>query len=382
MLKPYLRTVGVLSGATSQAGSSEAIDLTEASDDTDTAGQAIANFCEVARVSAAVGNTPPVDQEDHSTEAMDQGESIGEDDYLCEHLEVEALMRDEDIEIAEYVEDRVREEEEKERGENIDLLSPVEDDWKKRTVFDPVTETMIDKMTVTKLINKKTPLAISKSGDRERRVASVAKYSSRSDTGASTAISRAYNHGINPVDVPEGEAVLKYGDYAMMLVEALTKKGRKERKRFGVVVRLLAFGKKKNILTERWWDAENDSGLVLVEVMKLQQWKDAAGQDALKIIDEVGQHFRNVSIGNLEMLTPYSQFEGGVDCILPTRSWIFVKKDLDKAFEILVGEAQCVKVTKSVIEPIVIGDGAGYLVQIGMDPIVCDVCSMVSNNRE
>ena len=71
--------------------------------------------------------------------------------------------------------------------------------------------------------------------------------------------------------VPEGDAVVKHGDYAMMMVEALVKRGMKERKRFGIIVRLRAFGRKKNVLAERSWDAEDDGGLVLVEVMKLQQ---------------------------------------------------------------------------------------------------------------
>ena len=54
---------------------------------------------------------------------------------------------------------------------------------------------------------------------------------------------------------------------------------------------------------------------------------------------------------------------------------------MDDVFDALVGEAQYVKLTRSVIEPIVFGGGAGYVVEITMDPVVCDVCLEVSGDR-
>ena len=57
----------------------------------------------------------------------------------------------------------------------------------------------------------------------------------------------------------------------MILVEALPNKAIKERKRFGIIFRLLAFGKKKNALAERIWDAGDFSCLVLVEHVPIKR---------------------------------------------------------------------------------------------------------------
>ena len=157
----------------------------------------------------------------------------------------------EDAEMTEFTEDAVRKEEETLSNSASDTSCDKSDAWHQRTVHDPVTNTVVDKLSVAKMINTKIPLTMSKSDDQTRRVASVGKYSSRGSAESTNAIQRAYNYDISAIDLPDDGEILQYGDYVMMLVEALPNKGVRECKRFAVIVRLLAFGKNINAPAER-----------------------------------------------------------------------------------------------------------------------------------
>ena len=85
----------------------------------------------------------------------------------------------------------------------------------------------------------------------------------------------------------------------MLLVEALSNKATKERKRFGIIVCLLVFGKKKNALAERVWDAGDFSYFALVEHVPIDTGLDASGKDAFKIVDTLGQQFKNIERGSI-----------------------------------------------------------------------------------
>ena len=267
---------------------------------------------------------------------------------MCTDKQVEAMLQVGDRELSEFMDDAIREEEEALSDGAADTLcsAGVRDEWRTRSVFDPGTNSKVDKMTVAKWINKNIPLTISKSSDRIRRVASLGKYSKQKNEEATSAIGRAYRHGISAIDLPEGESFMKHGDYAMMLVEAQSKKASKETRRFGVIVRLLAFGPKKGALVERVWNAEESECFVLVEMVKIEAGLNAVGQQALKICDEAGEQFKNISGRSISLVTPYSHIEGQGGDTNPKISWMFVKKEIDDAFDALTASPEYVSLKK------------------------------------
>ena len=166
-------------------------------------------------------------------------------------------------------------------------------------------------MSVAKLVNKKIPLTNSKPPARLDRVASIGKSTSRSNTDTTSAIEQAYSHEVSAIDLPEGDNLLKMGDYAVVLVEALKHVGTKERKRFATVVCSVVFGKKANQLAERVWDTKDYSCLAMVEPVPVETGVDAAGKKAFKVIDEAGQQFTNVGGSSMELVTPFSHLKSG-----------------------------------------------------------------------
>ena len=219
------------------AGAQAAIHLTDVDDDVDD-------------MQLLVQEQAPHDQEVVQEDASKQQASDNDAGvhHLCTEHKVEALLCDDDLEMTEFIEEAIRSED----GEVCDLSAEnvcnVRADWHKRSVYDHKTNSMIDKMTVAKLINQKIPLTITKSGDRTHRVPSIPKFSS---CRSANAIERSFNHGVGVIYLPEDRDMLKNGDYAMMLVKALPRVEEKECNRFAVVVCLLAFGSKKNVHSER-----------------------------------------------------------------------------------------------------------------------------------
>ena len=144
-------------------------------------------------------------------------------DHLCTEHEVEALLCSDDLKMAEFIEKVTRDEDVEVCDSSAEALPNVEAEWHKRVVYDSNTDSMVDKLTVAKWINQKTPLTITKSGDRTRRVASVPKFSSGKRAGHENAIERSFYHGVGAIDFPEDDEAMKSGDCAMMLVEVLAR---------------------------------------------------------------------------------------------------------------------------------------------------------------
>ena len=108
------------------------------------------------------------------------------------------------------------------------------------------TNSEIDNMTIAKILNQNIPLIIRKYGNRLERVASIGKCVGRSNSGSTSAIDWAFNHGVSAIDLVDSGDFLNLGYYALVIVEALTHAGSKEKRNFAIVLCLLAFGKKAN----------------------------------------------------------------------------------------------------------------------------------------
>ena len=150
----------------------------------------------------------------------------------------------------------------------------------------------------------------------------------------------------------------------MLLVEALSNKATKERKRFGIIMCLLAFGKKKNVLAERVWDAGDFSCLPLVEHVPINTGLGASGEDAFKIVDKSGQQFKNIERSSIELIISYSHLESRGGRAQPVTSWMFVKKDIDAAFNALVATENYVALKRAVVQPIIISGGTACVVTL------------------
>ena len=93
------------------------------------------------------------------------------------------------------------------------------------------------------------------------------------------------------------------------------------------------------MLAERVWDSEDIGCLALVEHVHVKTGLGEAGKDAFQILDKAGQQFMNVRRSSMELITPYSHLKNCKDSLQPMTSWMFVKKNIDAAFDTLVATA-------------------------------------------
>ena len=56
-----------------------------------------------------------------------------------------------------------------------------------------------------------------------------------------------------------------------------------------------------------------------------------------------------------------------------------MKKDIDTVFDALVATANYVTLKRAVVQPIIVSGGTTYVVTLTMEPIVCTICSKVSD---
>ena len=58
---------------------------------------------------------------------------------------------------------------------------------------------------------------------------------------------------------------------------------------------------------------------------------------------------------------------------------MFMKKESDDAFDVLTTAPEYVSLKRTIVEPMTDGKGPVYFVKDEMEPVICTICSEVSN---
>ena len=308
---------------------------------------------------------------------------ISPTDHEVDLVEADKQLKQSDVEVEEAVEDILNEE-----SDNEDVV-PLVDNPPPGSKTIMLDGKPVYKASIVRMINNKVSLSDTlsvsglitkpKSQDRVRRSASVGRYASRSNTDTST-IDRSFDHPYG-IDLPVDADVMKYGDYAALIVTAKTQQmaSNKEYRTFMVLVRLISFGDKKGgVQLERTWDVSDMTSFARVEYVHVTHAKDGNGNTSLMVEDKAGVHLSSIPRSSFEPLKPYSHLNVDVEEHSSDVSFMFTKSDLEVGFNTLVAADCFIQLKTTVLTPISMhGLESSFVVKHTILPIVCSICKKV-----
>ena len=166
---------------------------------------------------------------------------------------------------------------------------------------------------------------------------------------------------------------MKCGDYACLMVNTKTSIKDTKYQNFMVIVRCVAFGKRKNVQVERTWDMADPNVLVWVEYVHVTCCTDANGDPAVTVNDKAGAQFVNIPSTSLDFVKPYAHLVGADINTEPTSMMMFLSRDLNSSFKALSASKNSVQIRKNTLLPVTIMDTV-YEMKRDLLPIICNIC--------